>query len=313
MFQKFTTQFTLTLLILITVIFLSAIPGQADTNINETNRWAWSDNAGWWDFYSTGTVEVDGNELRGYATSSIGAMALNCNSTPSGDVCSTSNFRVTNPGATGGLSGCAWNDTIGWISFWCGDQDCDGSGIEDDDSICTSSNYRVNIVGGGEFIGYAWNDIEGWISFNCSKNSTCADVDYKLQTSWTANRIEAYLTSSIIDTGAEKGVTLKSIIWQGTLPANTDVDFQIAVSNSDSGPWNFTGPGDSSDNWYGAACGSSPVGGSSQPTAGDDVPICIDKRITKNNRYIRYKVRLQTDQAQDKTPVVENIILNWSE
>lgn len=282
----------------------------ADTNIDSTNKWAWSDTAGWWNFYSTDTVEVDGQELRGYATSSIGAMALNCNSTPNGDICSDSNFKVTNPDANGNLSGCAWNDNVGWISFWCGDGDCDGSSVEDASSTCSASNYRVTIDANGDFNGYAWNDIEGWISFNCANDSSCDDSNFKLQTSWTPGKKVGYLTSSAIDTQEEGGATLNSIVWQGSQPSGTSVDFQVAVSNNPSGPWNFQGPDGTSDTWYGREC---PVAGSSDPAAGPDTAICVDKTQTANYQYLKYKVRLKTDFAQDNTPTINDIILNWSE
>lgn len=294
--------------LLVTVAFYNF--AVADTNIDSTNRWAWSDNAGWWDFYSSDTVEVDGQELRGYASSSIGWMALNCNSTPNGDTCSESDFRVTNPGATGELSGCAWNDTQGWVSFWCGDGNCDGSGSEDASSTCSNSDYRVTIDANGTFSGYAWNDTEGWISFNCANNSSCGDSDFKLETSWSPGRKIGTLTSSVIDTNEDGGSTLNSVVWQGTQPSGTSVDFQIAVSDSDSGPWNFKGPDGTSDTWYGREC---PVAGTSNPAAGPDTAICFDKTQTANKRYLKYKVRLRTNLAQDNTPTIENIILNWSE
>ncbi|KKL83733.1 hypothetical protein LCGC14_1971770, partial [marine sediment metagenome] len=108
--------------ILLLLLFLMIWGGytlitRAAANIDATDHWAWSDTAGWWDFYGTNTVEVGTSTLHGYASSSIGEMVLNCDSSPSGNICGTSNFAVTNVEAGGSLSGCAWNDTTGWISF----------------------------------------------------------------------------------------------------------------------------------------------------------------------------------------------------
>lgn len=281
----------------------------ATTNIDSTDKYAWSDGAGWWNFYSTNTVEVDGQELNGYASSSIGYLSLNCATSPDGNECSDSDYKVTNVDATGNLAGCAWNDTIGWVSFWCGDGDCDGSGIEDASSTCSASNYRVSIDANGDFNGYAWNEVEGWISFNCSNNSSCTDSDYKVKTSWAPGEKVAFLTSVTIDTQNTSGTTLNSIIWQGAQPSGTSVDFQIAVSDNSSGPWNFKGPDGTSETWFGREC---PVAGTSDPGAGPDKAICVDKSLTANKRYLRYKVRLQTNLAQDKTPTINDIILNWS-
>ncbi len=274
----------------------------ADTNIDATDHWAWSDTAGWWDFYSTNTVDVQAPELHGYASSSIGEMALNCDSTPKGNVCGTSDFAVTNSQADGQLSGCAWNDTIGWISFNCADYDCQGG------DICAESEYKVTIDANGNFQGYAWNDVEGWISFNCANNSSCDQTDYKVNTSWSAGRLNSFLESSIIDTGGEN--TLQSIVWQGSQPSGTKVEFRIAAATSTTGPWEYQGPSD--ETWFGASCESSPNGGATDTPAGPNTPICVDKSITNNKRYVRYKVRLQSNLLQDQTPTITNIILNWS-
>ena len=292
----------LALFVATTAFFTVSSPSQAATNIDPVDHWAWSDSAGWWDFYTTDSVEVTGTELHGYASSSIGDMALNCDSTRNGNICGGSDFKVVNIGATGNLAGCAWNDTLGWIYFWCGDQDCNG--VQDSGWVqqCNESNYRVTIDANGDFTDYAWNDIEGWIRFKSSS------PNYKVTTSWRAGVRTGYLESSIIDTQKTGGATLTSIIWQGSQPAETSVNFQIAVSNSSSGPWSYEGPGGSTTDYYGAECPTPGIG-----NAGDNVAICMDKNITLDNRYLRYKVRLQSNTAQTLTPVVNDVILNWEE
>jgi len=58
--------------------------------------------------------------------------------------------------AEGNISGWAWSDNIGWISFNCVDQ-----------GICGSVNYGVNInISTGLFSGYAWSENIGWINFS---------------------------------------------------------------------------------------------------------------------------------------------------
>lgn len=288
------------------IIFFALLLGgslliKAETNIDESDHWAWSDGTGWWDFYSTANVEVGTSTLHGYASSSIGEMALNCDSTPLGNICGASSFAVENTEAAGALTGCAWNDTLGWISFDCADYDCEGG------NICSESDYQVSIDANGDFQGYAWNDLDGWISFNCANDSSCGVSDYKVNTAWRAGRLTGYLTSSIIDSGGS--VTLHSVIWQGSQPSGTSVDFQVAVATSTSGPWNYQGPDETDSTWFGSEC---PVPGVSDPGAGPDKSICINKNVTADKRYLRYKVRLQSNTAQSQTPVVEDIILNWS-
>lgn len=68
------------------------------------------------------------------------------------------NFLMTKPvqsASTDNVSGWAWSETIGWISFNC------------TDASCATSNYGVNVNSStGDFSGYAWSENIGWISFN---------------------------------------------------------------------------------------------------------------------------------------------------
>lgn len=61
------------------------------------------------------------------------------------------------------ISGFAWSDSVGWISFNCTDADC-------------AYNYGVNIdPATGLFSGYAWSENLGWISFNSTDLAGCPD------------------------------------------------------------------------------------------------------------------------------------------
>jgi len=59
---------------------------------------------------------------------------------------------IINAGVTDNLSGWAWSENIGWISF----NNTTGGG---------GTDYGVNIGGGGVFSGYAWSENIGWITF----------------------------------------------------------------------------------------------------------------------------------------------------
>jgi len=197
----------------------------ASTNISSDvhEHWAWNDVINWIDFYSTNTVNVKALKIEGYADSDVGYVAFDCATSPNGDICTQSNFSVTNDGS-GNLSGYAWNDDIGWISFYC-----------DDLGVCASSNYQVTIDATGVFHGWAWNDAVGWISFNCNQTETgdtCVTVSYYVKTTWQGGASKGYLVSSIFDTGVESGVGFNSIMWKGDLPSGTAVRFQFASSNS---------------------------------------------------------------------------------
>ncbi|MBI4993446.1 hypothetical protein HZC33_00595 [Candidatus Wolfebacteria bacterium] len=257
----------------------------AATNIDSAspNYYAWNDLIGWIDFYSTGNVNVSSAQLTGYASSSVGYIALDCATSPNGNICATSNFKVSNDGS-GNLTGWAYNDNIGWISF--------------DSSTATSTYpYQVAVNSGtGDFSGWAWNDNIGWISFNCSNSGAggCT-YPYKVRASWTATSTSGYLISSVFDSFGSSAIN--SIIWQGTQPSGTAVRFQLASSNSSNGPWNYMGPDGSSTTYYSANPG---------------VSMAINTANHNNQRYFRYKVILYSDASQTLTPTITNIIINWS-
>lgn len=284
--------FSVLLVVLSVMAFQRAL---AATNIDSTYRYAWNDVIGWIDFYSTQTITVSSAQLAGYADSSVGYIALDCATSPNGDICSTSNFKVSNDG-NGYLSGWAWNDAIGWISF---------------DSATAGSPYLYQVTinpSNGEFSGWAWNDVVGWISFNCSNTNSCSTSDYKVKTAWIGGPLTAELTSSIFDTGVSSGVALNTIMWQGNQPTGTSVKFQIASSNCsngadnpptcNSGSWTYRGPDGSNTTYY-------------APT-GPGVPIQINLKYHNNHRYFRYKIFLTSDAGRTQSPRVDDVIINYS-
>lgn len=104
------------------------------------------------------------------------------------------------------------------------------------------------------------------------------------------------LISSILDTGVPVNAGFNSLLWQGSLGTGGAVKFQIAFSDSSSGPWNYYGPTSDAD-WY----QPNPSISISFPTAGLASP--------QNKKYIRYKVNLSTT---DTSPQINDIIINWS-
>jgi hypothetical protein len=265
----------------------------AATNIVSGSQWAWNDVIGWIDMQFTENlnVTVADDKLGGYANSSMGYIALNC-LTGLGDSCALGNWKVLNDG-TGNLSGWAWSDAIGWISF----NSTTGGG---------SVAYGVNIDSTGDFSGWAWNDVVGWISFNCANiGGSCVASDYKVKTTWSPSgggEINNWLISSTFDTcplGTDCGVALNTIMWKGSSLDGSRVKFQIATDCvSGTLPacdtWNFLGP-DGASSFY--------------QTNWDD-PIQINQLNHLNKRYFRYKIFL--DSSSGTTPVVNDVIINWS-
>ncbi len=158
----------------------SSSGGSPTGPIDSVYRYAWNDYIGWLDFgYTAGNVSVQTNNLVGYAyNTNVGEISLDCSTSPNGNICATSNYQVVRDTVSGNLSGWAWNDEIGWISF-CGGQstaNCPGT-----------VSYQVNVnPSTGMFTGYAWNDIVGWISFNCADTGLCGVSNYKVSVALTS-------------------------------------------------------------------------------------------------------------------------------
>jgi len=127
--------------------------GATGAQISNSYHYAWSGNYGWIDFaYPGGNVRVPigAGDLNGgaYVLSNSSWVSLNCAYT---DSCSTVDYKVSSD-ANGNLSGWAWSESFGWISF----------------ASTTPITYGVTVATStGEFDGYAWAETIGWISFNC--------------------------------------------------------------------------------------------------------------------------------------------------
>jgi hypothetical protein len=274
------------------VIVLGAVLGfvrftHATTNISAvtSEHWAWNDTIGWIDFYTNSTITVTSAKLTGYASSSIGDISFDCGSTRNGDICAQSNYKVTNDGA-GNLSGWAWSDAYGWISFDCNNH-----------SGCGTTNYRAYIDATGKFNNWAWNDILGWITFNCTDTGLCGTSNYKVLTSWQSTSTSGYIDSTTFDTAVTTGVKLNSIFWNGLQPSGTFVRFQFAMSNSSSGPWTYVGSDGTASTYY---------------TVDPGVATKLDTLQHNALRYVRYRVTLVSNQNQTLSPRVDDIALSFS-
>lgn len=112
------------------------------------------------------------------------------------------------------------------------------------------------------------------------------------------------LTSVVFD--ATASAAYNSFVWKGTVNGGTGkVRFQLATSNSSSGPWNFKGgAGCSSSEWY-------------DPGGPDtSVEITCGPAHHNNQRYFKYKVQLCSNSdcstSGSFSPRVDDVIVNWS-
>lgn len=283
------------------IFFYHVVAAAGNISTDAAQHWAWNDIIGWFQFNTvsnTMDVNVTGRKIQGSASSTSGYLSLDASSTLIGDITSQSSYAVTNDGA-GNLSGYAWNDLYGWFSF-----DCHNHATG---SSCTYP-YQTTIDSSGDFSGYAWNDLIGWVSFNCAgtvvgcnPSSTPAGVDYKVHTSWTSTSTVGTLDSTTFDTGVSGGAQINSILWRGDAPANTAVEFQLAVSSSSVGPWVFQGPS-----------GSSSYYPWPDTTLTADQSIPVDFTLHNNARYFRYRIILVSNPISSAAPRVDEVIINWS-
>lgn len=81
-------------------------------------------------------------------------------------------IRVTSaqsPIAIGEITGYAWSDTIGWISFNCSDE-----------GVCGTANYKIEIFDDDTIAGYAWSDTIGWIQFGGLSGCPAGSCDARI-------------------------------------------------------------------------------------------------------------------------------------
>lgn len=101
------------------------------------------------------------------------------------------------------------------------------------------------------------------------------------------------LESSTLDT-ASASTTYNWISWGGSAPQNTSIRFQLATSNSISGPWSYLGPDATSGTYYTTAAKEN-----------------INYDATKQQRYIRYKLFLNSN-ASLQAPILEEVTISYS-
>jgi hypothetical protein len=89
------------------------------------------------------------------------------------------------------VKGWAWDTNLGWVSFYCADENGDGAPYENLGVPCGNEIYGVSMEGtaptggtvSGQLRGYAWGDNTGWINFSCAGGSdalgnACGGFDY---------------------------------------------------------------------------------------------------------------------------------------
>lgn len=171
--------------------------------IDSTNRYAWSENAGWIDFGTTlGNVVVTDSALTGYAYGeNIGWISLNCSNTSS---CATVDYKVANNGQ-GVLSGYAWGENVGWINF-------------------APSGSGVTIDSSGNFSGYAYGENMGWIKFDHSQTAS------RPVTTWLPDFTAPIILDTYQSLGDLSNSQPATITWTTDEASSTQVEYGLTNS-----------------------------------------------------------------------------------
>ncbi len=143
---------------IITKMFLLAAASGAFSvtaahDIDNTNTWAWSSNAGWVNHKTGyGTMLVYNDHLEGFAWSeSIGWLRLGSytgGGTHTYLNTAADNYGINVSGSTGNLTGYAWSSNAGWINF-----------------STAYGSVTINPAT-GDVSGHAWSESIGWVKFS---------------------------------------------------------------------------------------------------------------------------------------------------
>ncbi|MFO0857267.1 MAG: hypothetical protein U0640_07935 [Phycisphaerales bacterium] len=157
----------------------------AQSTVDTTNKFSWSENCGWMNWRDAGNPQasqgvrlaLSGTHLSGFVwCENIGWMNFG-DGTPANGVsyanATGADFGVNVDPVTGNLSGLAWGENVGWINF---------SGGMLANGVTTAARYDV---GAQRMRGYAWGENIGWINLNLAEQgkfvgmgSGCDSIDF---------------------------------------------------------------------------------------------------------------------------------------
>jgi len=151
-----------TLLVLCCVLAADVMTAFAQSNISPADKWSWSENTGWTNWFDPGApgaggAKIDDYVLEGFIwNENLGWLFLGSGSPTSGSYYSNASTVDTgvNIAANGDLWGFAWGENIGWVNF---------------DTISTAGPLHARVemcCSGARLHGYAWGENIGWINLD---------------------------------------------------------------------------------------------------------------------------------------------------
>lgn len=112
-------------------------------------------------------------------------------------------------GAGQNVSGFAWSQTIGWISFNC----LDSSGASSpQQNTCATTDYGVNVdMSTGNFSGFAWSSSIGYINFNPTPDGVACTASPCARLDSATNNVSGWARACDVLAAADcTGTTVKS-------------------------------------------------------------------------------------------------------
>ncbi|MEO5332347.1 MAG: tandem-95 repeat protein, partial [Magnetococcus sp. YQC-5] len=184
----------------------------ATWGISNTNKYAWSENAGWINFRpDQGGVKIFPDHLEGFAWGeNIGWIELGVGGTGPYANTNANNWGVNRDAGSviSNLSGYGWSETVGWIDF---------------NAFGTTDNAVINATT-GTFSGYVWSANVGWIHLS----NTVPVLKYKI----SSNIIP--IVSDITDRNSNEDESVSPIVINigDTDPASLNVAVTVTSSNT---------------------------------------------------------------------------------
>jgi len=141
------------------------------------------------------------------------------------------------------MQGWAWNDNLGWVSFYCdGNDGTNGQPVKDGTNLgasCGQQTYGVRLKyneleGSLSFVGYAWNDATGYISMN-SLNGGTVKYGLKVGVKTEAHPDEGAIIGDHQDLGgsATPYAWSQSLTWINFTGVRAEVELQIILGCED--------------------------------------------------------------------------------
>lgn len=181
--RRSTTVWTIRFLLLATTFVCCMVAFASAGTISLSDKCAWSENAGWFNFRPTnGGVVVNSSYLSGYAWhENLGWLKVGSDAGGPYENTTANNWGV-NRDAAGNLSGYAWSEGWGWIKF-----NPTGGGVTIDPVT-------------GAFDGYAWGENIGWVKFRSPQGAL---VSYGVGL--------AYYTLNLVFSGTGAGTATSTV------------------------------------------------------------------------------------------------------